>query len=167
MSTTTIEAPTKRQCAALNKQGEPCKAPPVHGQQKCAGHLHLGVSANPSANANLANASRRATSAAKREAKQLGFTDVLALKLHQEREALANQWIAEGKRDWRATEGALTRLYGKPKETVELTGGLDLTAMSKDEREALVRQALLDSPGVLEALPEAYRVKLGLTAGGI
>lgn len=151
------EAPAKPKCSALNKAGEPCKAPRANGTELCAGHLGLGIAANPAAYAKAGNNASAASRQARAEARQQGFTDVLAAQLHKEREALAAQWIAEGKRDWRATEGALTRLFGKPKETVEVSGGLDLTAMSREERQALVQQALSD-PDVLELLPAQFRL---------
>lgn len=91
----------------------------------------------------------------------MGLTDVLALKLARDADVIAENWTLEARQDYRAAEAALTRLYGKPKETVEVSGGLDLTALSRSERDALVAQALAD-PDVLELLPEQYRLERGI-----
>jgi hypothetical protein len=36
----TAQTPTARACAALNRQGVPCKAPPLSGRSHCAAHDH-------------------------------------------------------------------------------------------------------------------------------
>lgn len=149
------EAPTKLQCAATKANGHQCGAYAVRGHTQCAGHLGLGISTDPTGyQAKGAHARREL-----REAKKLGLTTILELKLARDADQIAENWARESALDWRAAEGALTRLYGKPKETLEVSGGLDLTALSRDERDALVRKAL-EEPAIVDALPESYRVKL-------
>ena len=84
--------------------------------------------------------------------------DRLALELERNAPRLVSAAVRQADTDWRATAWMFDRVYGKPKEQLEVTGGLDLTAMPASERSALAARAL-SLPGVIDLLPEAYRAR--------
>lgn len=75
----------------------------------------------------------------------MGVRDLLAAKLEEHADTIVRSLLSACESgDWRAAEAWLTRVYGKPQESVEIStaDGLDLTQLSSEELEQLRLQLL-------------------------
>lgn len=112
-------------CQAKRRDGQPCGARAVRGERLCAGHLGLGLAADPRA-ASRRGAARSAEVRAERvEARKRGIKQVLAEAVEREYlDDIVNAY-GRGLRDpdaavaVRSAEALLSRVHGKPKETIE------------------------------------------------
>lgn len=160
MSTT--EAPTKAQCTALKADGNRCKAYAVKEQTKCAGHLGLGIAADPKTYGSMGAAASLDTRQEQAAARKRSAKDWISHELeHRGREIVAAAADAAIDGDWRAGAWLFDREYGKPAERIDHTVGLDLALLSRTERDDLVRKGLGEGD-VIELLPAQYRERLAL-----
>lgn len=116
------EEGAKRQCTGVSKKtGERCKAFAMRGSDMCAGHAGVGFGADPSAAARKSADTRSGQA----EVRKQRVRDRLAAAVEGD---LADAIIAAYRKGlesddpataMRAAEGILSRVYGKPKETVE------------------------------------------------
>jgi len=134
-------------CQASTRDGSPCTAFPVRGEQLCAGHLGRGLAANPAAAA-AQSATRRQEQARTRKKRP---QEVYSEALLENAEEFARRLVEIGLRGedaaaLRAIEALNSRVLDRPKETVEqvkLPVPEELQAvrdMSREEREELWRR---------------------------
>jgi hypothetical protein len=111
-------------CAAVKADGTPCRAFALRDGDLCAGHAGIGLAANPR-EAGLKGCARSAEVRAERaEIRKRGVRQVLA-------EAVEEEFLPAIKRAYgrglesddpsiavRSAEALLSRVYGKPKETI-------------------------------------------------
>ena len=121
--------PDPRRCNYLRDTGEHCQGWRYKGSAEghCAGHARVGIAGDPALQA-LGNAASAAVRSERRETRKLSVLDVLAREVQAKAEDLAHSYVkAAQDGDWRAADALVTRVYGKPKETVETitTGALD------------------------------------------
>jgi len=125
-------------CAARNRQGGPCAAPPLKGANVCLAH---------SGRTRLDSAKDAARSAevrrAKAEARRETLRDKLARKLEEHADEVVAEYVAgirsgDPNRAYRAAEAWISRVHGRPKETVETVSAsddpLDIASMSREQR---------------------------------
>lgn len=139
-------------CPETKKNGEPCTAWATY-TGKCAGHSHLGVSADPVANQARATEAKRAASERKRKAAELAAMtpkqklERLAHDQYTQVEAAFKDAIDSGSledlRRAQASELLLSRVYGRPTERVEDARPVapvleELAALSPEQRAALL-----------------------------
>jgi hypothetical protein len=66
------------------------------------------------------------------------------------------------KGDWRALEALVTRVHGKPVERVEdVSGGVDVRALTPEQRHALMARVLDDHPGSAALIPRTTHAPHG------
>ena len=143
-------------CAARNKQGNPCAAPALKGADLCL--AHSGQTRLDSAKGAQRSAEvRRAKAQARRET----LRDKLARKLEEHADEVVAAYLAgirsgDPNRAYRAADAWISRVHGRPKETVENVtvpdDPLDIAAMSREEREALKRRLIAENPEVARSL---------------
>jgi len=164
------------QCEGIKKNGERCGARAVHGERLCAGHLGLGLAADPKA-ASRRGAARSAQVRAERvEARKRGIKQALADAVEQEYLDDILDAYGRGLRDpdaavaVRSAEALLSRVHGKPKETIEqqILDPLDayklkldayLSTLSADELSVLLRRMengddMSDFNAILDQFPD-------------
>lgn len=110
-----------RRCGREKADGTLCKAFKVKGRDACAGHLGLGIGSDPSAHARASHASRQEQAETRRKRLRDALADAVEGELYEDivaayRDALRN---GEPGERLRAAEQLISRVYGKPKETVE------------------------------------------------
>jgi hypothetical protein len=145
------------QCEATKKNGEQCKGPAVKGQTQCAGHLGLGLAADPAGHAKRGAKRRHEVVAARAEARKRTAQDWLALELEANaRTIVAAAVSAAQDGDWRAGAWLYERVYGKPQERLEVgqPGSVaEIAALSPDERKALRARLVAEHPELAELIP--------------
>lgn len=145
------------QCEAAKKNGEPCRANAIGNGTKCAGHSGLGIAADPVTNQAKA-AERRRTKA---EVRARTAQDWIALELERHARDIVGAAVKAAREgDWRAGAWLFERVYGKPKERVEVAtpGSIaDVQAMSSEERKALRARLIADHPELAELVPHHER----------
>ncbi len=125
-------------CSALTKAGKPCRSTSVGEDGLCA--YHGGRTRLDSVEAGKKSGEKR-----REMAKSL--RQRLADAVEAEAETLIKAYL-KGARDgdWRAADALITRVHGKPKETVEHrelpTDPAKLLSMSSEELDALEAQLL-------------------------
>ena len=132
------------------KTGELCRAYPVGGKTRCAGHLGLGIAADPkrySIQASRRSAAVRHERAERRKEGSLA----LAQRLVEERaaEILGAYMTAIQQGDWRASASSLERVYGKPRERVEVE-----MPETPEQVESLTLSQIRSLRARLEVVPE-------------
>jgi len=132
----------------------------------CSGHAGKGFGGKPREAASMSGEARSRYAEARSEARKLGLRDRLAARLEERADMLITRLmgIVETGTDadaLRAIDAMLSRVYGRPKETVELQAVREepetlqaLRAMTIDERTALMHQ-----------LEEQGRMPLSLVRG--
>ena len=143
-------------CGARNKQGDPCAAPPLKGAELCL--AHSGQTRLDSAKGAQRSAEvRRAKAQARRET----LRDKLARKLEEHADEVVAAYLAgirsdDPNRAYRAADAWISRVHGRPKETVENVtvpdDPLDIASMPREERDALKRRLIAENPEVAASL---------------
>ena len=143
-------------CGARNKQGNPCAAPALKGADLCL--AHSGQTRLDSAKGAQRSAEvRRAKAQALRET----LRDKLARKLEEHADEVVAAYLAgirsdDPNRAYRAADAWISRVNGRPKETIEngtaWDDPLDVAAMSREQRDALKRRLIAENPDEARAL---------------
>jgi hypothetical protein len=146
-------------CGARNKKGDRCAAPALKEAELCL--AHSGQTRLDSVKGAQRSAEvRRAKARARRET----LRDKLARKLKEHADEVVAAYLAgirsnDANRAYRAAEAWISRVHGRPKETIENVtmpeDPLDIASMTREERDRLKRK-------LVAANPEAAR-QLGLT----
>jgi hypothetical protein len=133
-----------RHCTALNAKGEPCKSTSVDETGLCA--THAGKTSLGTAEGALLGARASVEVRRKRAAeRKRSALDWMAVAVEEHGREIVEVYLqAMRKGDWRAAEALMTRIYGKPEETVrqvETNSALPvLKSMSLDEKLELLRR---------------------------
>ena len=143
-------------CGARNKKGDPCAAPALKGAELCLAH---------SGQTRLDSAKGAQRSAEVRRAKAEALRETLRDKLARELEEHADEVVAaylagirsdDPNRAYRAADAWISRVHGRPKETVEnvtaFDDPLDVSKMTREERDRLKRQLIAQHPDAARAL---------------
>ena len=143
-------------CGARNKQGDPCAAPPLRGTELCL--AHSGKTRLDSAKGAQRSAEvRRAKAQARRET----LRDKLARELEEHADEVVAAYLAgirsdDPNRAYRAADAWISRVHGRPKETVENVtvpdDPLDIASMTREERDRLKRRLVAEHPDAARAL---------------
>ena len=143
-------------CGARNKKGDPCAAPALKGAELCL--AHSGQTRLDSAKGAQRSAEvRRAKAQARRET----LRDKLARKLEEHADEVVAAYLAgirsaDPNRAYRAADAWISRVHGRPKETVEnvtaFDDPLDVSKMTREERDTLKRRLMPENPDVARAL---------------
>jgi homoserine kinase len=142
--------------SALNKRGEPCAAPPLNDGELCLAHpgrtkLDSKKAAERSAEV------RRHRALARNES----LRDKLARKLEEHADEIVGAFLRGVRSNdpavaVRAAEAWLSRVYGRPKETIEtsvaIPDPLEVAKMTAEERDALKRRLVAQHPEVVEKI---------------
>jgi hypothetical protein len=145
-----------RRCAAENKQGDPCAAPPLKGAQLCL--AHSGQTRLDSAKAAQRSAEVRK---AKAQARRETLRDKLARKLEEHADEVVGAYLAgirsdDPTRAYRAADAWISRVHSRPKETIDSVSStddpLDVAAMPREERARLARELALQHPELAERI---------------
>ena len=105
---------------------------------------------------------RRAKAQARRET----LRDKLASKLEEHADEVVAAYLAgirsdDPNRAYRAADAWISRVHGRPKETVEnvtaFDDPLDVASMSREQRDALKRELLRQHPHLAEGLTDVIR----------
>jgi hypothetical protein len=141
-------------CGARNKKGDPCAAPALKGAELCLAH---------SGQTRLDSVKGARRSAGVRRAKAEALRETLRDKLARELDEHADEIVAaylagirsdDPNRAYRAADAWISRVHGRPKETVEnVTAAddpLDVASMSREQRNALKREILRQHPELAE-----------------
>ncbi|MGZ4363537.1 MAG: hypothetical protein ACXVE1_08720 [Gaiellaceae bacterium] len=156
MPTNTVQT---GRCGARNKKGDPCAAPALKGAELCL--AHSGQTRLDSAKGARRSAEVRR---AKAEARRETLRDKSARKLEEHADEVVAACFAgirsgDPNRAYRAADAWISRVHGRPRETVENVtvpdDPLDIASMTREERDRLKRK-------LVAANPEAAR-ELGLT----
>ena len=149
----------ERHCSHIREDGSRCKGWKMRGSDLCAGHAGRGIAANPSAYAREGAAvsaevrQERAEVAPKsyKQALQAAWEQHAAAIVARRLDIITNGSDADA---LRAIEAMESRIYGKPKETVEqVTTPRTVEAirsMTADERRQLLHQ--LEAEGRMPVL---------------
>jgi len=143
-----------RRCRAVNKRGKPCAAPALKDAELCLAHagrtkLDARKAAQKSAEVRRQRAIVRSES----------LRDKLARKLEEHADEVVNAYLRAIRSDdeavaYRAAEAWLSRVYGRPKETIETSVAtpdpLDVAKMTTEERNALKRRLIAQHPDIAE-----------------
>lgn len=110
-----------RRCGRTKADGERCNAYKVKGRAACAGHLGLGIAGDPVAAAHASHEARHEKAEERRKRVRDRLADAVEGSLSDAilaayRKGLESDDPATA---MRAAEGLLSRVYGKPKETLE------------------------------------------------
>jgi hypothetical protein len=135
----------------MGKNGDRCKGWRVKGESLCAGHLGLGVSANPRESASLSAEVRKERREARegRDHADGGARrgrrpqEAIRERLEQDPEAVADYVMAAIKagKDIRALTSILDRVYSDEAGPVDEPHTFDeLAKLNRDERRLLMRQ---------------------------
>ena len=160
----TESAPRKAQCVAVSKKtGKRCTAYAVAGRDLCAGHAGLGkLGMDPRKAAEASARARRARLERRKQAAEGGYREQLRQMFEEHAaEILARKLeIIRNGSDTdalRAIEQTESRIYGKPKETVETRSTeipeqlAEIRALPFEQKLALLRQLgpipVPDQPG--------------------
>jgi hypothetical protein len=116
-------------CAAPNRRGDPCAAPALKGTELCL--------------------ARRET-----------LRDKLARKLAEHADEVVAAYLAgirsdDPNRAYRAADAWISRVHGRPKETVETDApadSLDIASMTREQRDPLKRELLRQHPELVERI---------------
>lgn len=139
----------KRYCEATSKKtGERCKAFAMHGSTMCAGHAGKGFGADPSQAARKSAEVRSGQAEVRRKRLRDALADAVEGELHEAIVAAYRTALVSGEAGerLRAAEALLSRVYGKPKETVETVQRerpkelQEIADMTPEERDALWRE---------------------------
>lgn len=145
-----------KRCPVIKPDGTQCKGfRTQHGT--CAGHAHLGATANPVEANRRSHEVRRQKAQERQEhqaARELTLQEALAARAVRERDALVDALFAgiaaevEATRRSATAELILTRLLGKPREPATEAGTTmdEVRSMSSDDLAALRRQILDQHP---------------------
>ena len=143
-------------CGARNKKGDPCAAPALKGAELCL--AHSGQTRLDSAKGAQRSAEvRRAKAQARRET----LRDKLARKLEEHADEVVAAYLAgirsdDPNRAYRAADAWISRVHGRPKETVENVtvpdDPLDIASMPREQRDALKRKLIAENPEVAASL---------------
>jgi hypothetical protein len=141
-------------CGARNKQGNPCAAPALKGAE--LGLAHSGKTRLDSAKGAQRSAEvRRAKAQARRER----LRDKLARELEEHADEVVAAYLAgirsdDPNRAYRAADAWISRVHGRPKETIENVSAwddpLDVSKMTREERDALKKEILRQHPELAE-----------------
>jgi hypothetical protein len=123
MTTETTAGPDEikpRACKALNVRGGPCRSTSVGESGLCAfhdGNTPLGT-AEGARRAAARSADVRRERAVRRS---MTLRDLMAAELERRAEEIVAAYLTAGieQGDWRALDALVSRVHGKPKETVE------------------------------------------------
>ena len=135
--------PDPRRCNYLRDTGEHCQGWRYKASTEgyCPGHARLGIAANPHAYAMEANAKSAAVRKERAEQRRMSTLDVLAARLAANAEVVADAYESATRAgDYKAADLWVTRVHGKPKETIETitTGALD--ALTDEQLEARAQE---------------------------
>jgi hypothetical protein len=140
----------------LGTSKAPCAAPPLKGAVLC--RAHSGQTRLDSAKGAQRSAEvRRAKAQARRET----LRDKLARKLEEHADEVVAAYLAgirsdDPNRAYRAADAWISRVHGRPKETVESVtvpdDPLDVASMPREEREAPKRRLIPENPEAAKAL---------------
>ena len=138
----------------MEQERRPCAAPALKGAALCL--AHSGRTRLDSAKGAQRSAEvRRAKAEARRETLQ----DKLARKLDEHADEVVAAYLAgirsdDPNRAYRAADAWISRVHGRPKETVENVTApdesLDVASMSREQREPLKRELLRQNPELAE-----------------
>ena len=149
----------KRCCQAVTRHGQPCRAPALTDGDLCLAH---------SGKTKLDSRKAAERSAQVRRQRALERRETLRDKLARKLEAHADEVVAaylSGVRSsdervaYRAAEAWLSRVYGRPKETIEtvkqgeMPSGLDpadLAKLPREERSRIIRELATQYPDLAE-----------------
>jgi hypothetical protein len=141
-------------CGARNKQGDPCAAPALKGAQLCL--AHSGQTRLDSAKGAQRSAEVRQEKARLRRET---LRDKLARKLEEHADEVVAAYLAgirsdDPNRAYRAADAWISRVHGRPKETVEnvtaFDDPLDVSKMTREQLGALKREILRQHPELVE-----------------
>jgi hypothetical protein len=142
-------------CAAPNRRGDPCAAPALKGTELCL--AHSGKTRLDSAKgAQRSPEVRREKAQARRET----LRDKLARKLAEHADEVVAAYLAgirsdDPNRAYRAADAWISRVHGRPKETVETDApadSLDIASMTREQRDPLKRELLRQHPELVERI---------------
>jgi hypothetical protein len=141
-------------CAARNRKGDPCAAPALKGGELCL--AHSGQTRLDSAKGATRSAEVRR---AKAEGRRGTLRDKLARKLEEHADEVVAAYLAgirsgDPNRAYRAADAWISRVHGRPKETVENVttpaDSLDIASMTREQRDALKQLLLRQHPELAE-----------------
>lgn len=152
----------ERRCGRAKADGTRCKAFKVGGKDACAGHLGLGIGKDPAGYAKEASRASVQARSERVEERKRRLRDQLASAVEGRLAPKILAAFEAGLDDpdtsvrVRSAEQLLSRVYGKPKETIETVteAPAELKAvreMSREEREELWRRLHAAEEGIATA----------------
>lgn len=156
-----------RRCSHVREDGARCKGWKT-STGKCPGHSGIGLAASPQAAAEAASLSgtkRQAEAQARSEARK-PLRDQLAARLEERADQLITRLmqIVDTGTDadaLRAIDAMLSRVYGRPKETVEVQAPVE----EPETMQALRSMTIEQRADLLRTLEQQGRIPLQLVAG--